>query len=232
MKNIFCVISAIGNDYGIFNYEQRLNQLKNTIDSINNYAPNSDIVLVEASEILLPKKDLEYFSLKVKKILLLHDDIYIKFLKDNSKDPSPNKYEKKTIGEIQSILAFLIFLKNQPTIYKRVFKLGGRLSLNSNFDLTLFNNDFLVLLNKEQWYDEKIFPMRLWSFSFSELDNFLLLFQEIQSHIINQVTNTGQLELVEFVFTKFVDKFQIPFKTVDKIGVEGLAGLSGGIIDE
>jgi hypothetical protein len=58
MNNIFCIISAIGNDYGIFSYQERLNQLKNTIESVRTYAPGSDIVIYDASEDPLPNEDL------------------------------------------------------------------------------------------------------------------------------------------------------------------------------
>ena len=233
MNNIFCVISAIGNDYGIFSYQERLDQLKNTIESIHTYAPGSDILLVEASEELIPKEDIEYFKSKVNYIIFLNEDKYITFLKHHSKDPSPNKFEKKTVGEIQSCVAFLEFLSQNPKQYDRVFKLGGRLSLNENFNLDLYKNeDKLVVLDKEQWYDDWIFPMRLWSFSYKNLDKLLNLFYNIQSHTYNHVTNTGELKVVEYSFTNFVEKFQIPYRIVDKVGVCGQAGLSGFKIDE
>jgi len=233
VKNIFCIISAIGNDYGVFNYQERLSQLKNTINSVHTFAPGSDILLVEASEELIPVEDLNFLQSKVNNIICLNEDKYITFLKHHSKDPSPNKFEKKTVGEIQSCIAFLEFLKQQPNQYNRVFKLGGRLALNSNFNLDLYNNeDRLIVLNKEQWYDELIFPMRLWSFGFKHLDKFLELFYNIQSHTYELVTHTKKLELVEFTFTKFVEKFQIPYRIVEKVGVSGQGGLSGAKLDE
>lgn len=230
---VFGVISAIGNDYGIFSYQERLNQLKNTILSIKKYAPGSDILLVDASENPLPEEDFFNLRSQVTNIALLHNDTYINFLKEQSKDPTPNKFEKKTVGEIRSTLAFLIYLKNQPKSYRRVFKLGGRLTLNENFDINFYKDkEKMILLEKEQWYDEMIFPMRLWSFSFNNLDKIIELFQHIQTHTFDKVTNTGNLELVEFTFSKFIGKLEIPFQTVKKIGVSGFGGLSGGIINE
>ena len=73
---IFCIISAIGNDYGAFNYQERLFQLKNTIESVHTFASGSDILLVEASEELIPENDLNYLQSKVNNILfwsLLND---------------------------------------------------------------------------------------------------------------------------------------------------------------
>lgn len=232
-KNIFCIISAIGNNYGIFSYEERLSQLKNTIDSVHIFAPGSDILLVEASEELLPEKDLEYLRNNVNVIICLNEDKYITFLKYNSKDPTPNKFEKKTVGEIQSCIAFLEFLKQQPKKYNRVFKLGGRLALNSNFKIDLhLQDDKLVVLNKEQWYDKFIFPMRLWSFGFNQVDTFLNLFYNIQKDTYDHVTETGELKLVEFSFTNFVEEFKIPYRILDKMGVSGRGGLNGSTINE
>lgn len=233
MNNIFCVISAIGNDYGIFSYKQRLEQLKNTIDSIYTYAPGSDILLVEASEELIPNVDIEYFKSKVNHIIFLNNDKYITFLKNHSKDPSPNKFEKKTVGEIQSCIAFLEFLSQHTKKYNRVFKLGGRLSLNENFNLDLYEDeDRLIVLDKEQWYDDWIFPMRLWSFAHKNLDKFLNLFYNIQSTTYQHVTDTGELKVVEFSFTNFVEKLHIPYRIVDKVGVCGFSGLNATRIDE
>ena len=233
MNNIFCIISAIGNDYGIFSYQERLNQLKNTIKSVHTYAPGSDILLIEASENILPEADINLLHLGVNKIIFLNNDKYIKFLKYNSKDPTPNKYEKKTVGEIQSCIAFLEYIKQHPNKYNRIFKLGGRLALNANFNLKIYEEDNrLILLDKEKWYDELIFPMRLWSFGYDYLDQFISLFRDIQTHTYDTVTNTKKLELIEFTFTKFVESYKIPYHIVDKVGVEGLSGLNASVINE
>lgn len=230
---VFGVISAIGNDYGIYSYKERLEQLLGTIESIERFAPGSDIILIDASENILPERDLKILQSKVTHLVLLYNDTYISFLKYHSKDPSPNKFEKKTVGEIRSCVTFLELLKQLPKQYDRVFKLGGRLTLNANFNLDLYRDeDKLVLLEKEQWYDEMIFPMRLWSFSYKNLDKFLELFHTIQEHTFSKVTNTSKLDLVEFSFTNFVEKLQIPYRTVSKIGVCGSGGLSGGVINE
>ena len=234
MSDLFCVISAIGNAYGVFTYEQRLQQLIGTITSIRQRAPKSDIVLYDASEDPLPSSDITMLSSLVQKLVLLNDDHYIQFLKYKSLDPSPNKFEKKTVGEIQAMVTFLDDLKDSGRKYSRVFKLSGRYELSDNFSLLQHANETgrCVMLNKENWYGKHVFTLRLWSFDCSQLDSILLLFKVMQKYTYGLVTETKRLEIVEYTFTKFIEEMEIPYTTVDKIGVKGLMGLGGHQIDE
>lgn len=234
LNNLFCVISAIGNGYGVFTYKQRLEQLISTIESIKIRAPNSDIVIYDASEDSLPSEDISLLSSMVNKLVLLADDKYINFLKYKSLDPSPNKFEKKTVGEIQAMCWFLTDLKSSGKQYNRVFKLSGRYQLSKNFNLDFYDDksNQCIMLNKEDWYGKHVFTLRLWSFDFKQLDSIVKLFQTMQSHTYSTVTDTQKLEIVEYTFTKFLEDMRILYITVDKIGVKGLMGLAGHFIDQ
>ena len=234
LSSLFCVISAVGNDYGIFTYKQRLEQLIGTINSIRKRVPDADVVLYDASEDPLPKQDAELLSGMVNKLSFLHDDPYISFLKHKSLDPTPNKFEKKTVGEIQCMLAFLEDLRSSGRRYDRVFKLSGRYQLSEAFDLQFYQDkdDTCVLLDKEDWYGERVFTLRLWSFDYSLLYSVLDAFRAIQRHTYETVTETGKLEIVEYAFTKFIERFAMPYITVDRIGVRGLMGLGGHYVDQ
>lgn len=234
LSNIFCIVSAIGNQYGVFTYQQRLQQLIDSVKSIRDYAQGSDIVIFDASEEPLPNEDLVLLRSYVNQVVVLSEDKYVKFLKYNSKDPTPNKFEKKTVGEIQATIAFLEFLKSHPIKYKRVFKLAGRYKLNSYFDLNDYENktNKVVLLEKEDWYGEWVFRIRLWSFDYLDLDTIINLFYTMQKYTYDLVTDSKKLELVEFTFTNFLESMRIPYQTVSKIGVCGLSGLNATVIDE
>ena len=233
MNNIFCIISAIGNDYGIFSYQERLNQLKNTIESVHTYAPGSDILLIEASENIIPEADINLLHLGVNKIIFLNNDKYINFLKYNSKDPTPNKFEKKSVGEIQATIAFLKFLKTHPIKYKRVFKIAGRYNLNENFNLHIYENEKrCVFVEKENWYGRMVFPIRLWSFDYDQVDFLLHIFYNIQMHTYDLVTKTKNFEIIEYTFTKFLEKSQVKCVEVKPIGLSGLSGLNASVINE
>jgi hypothetical protein len=234
LSSLFCIVSAIGNDYGIFSYQERLQQLLGTIRSVRQRVPEADIFLYDASEDPLPIADAELLASSVDRLILLADDKYINFLKHKSLDPTPNKFEKKTVGEIQCTLAFLDDLKSSGKTYDRVFKLSGRYELSKKFDLLSYSDKSgkCVMLNREDWYGERVFTMRLWSFDFSLLDSIETLFRTMQRHTYATVTETGKLEIVEFTFTKFIDAMQIPYITVDRIGVRGLMGLGGHYVDQ
>ena len=234
MSSLFCIVSAIGNDYGIFSYQERLQQLLDTIRSVRQRVPEADIFLYDASEDPLPIADVELLASSVDRLTLLADDKYINFLKHKSLDPTPNKFEKKTVGEIQCMLAFLDDLKSSGKTYDRVFKLSGRYELSEEFVLSSYSDKSgkCVMLDREDWYGERVFTMRLWSFDFSLLDSIETLFRTMQRHTYATVTETGKLEIVEFTFTKFIDAMQIPYITVDRIGVRGLMGLGGHYVDQ
>lgn len=234
LNNIFCIVSAIGNNYGKFNYKERFEQLLESIESIKTYAPGSDIVIYDASEDPLPHHDLQRLRELVNKVEVLNDDRYVKFLKYNSKDPTENKFEKKTVGEIQATLAFLEFLKNHPKKYNRVFKLTGRYKLNQNFNLRDYDdkNGKCVFLNKEDWFGKFIYRIRLWSFDYEDLFQISSLFKEIQSLTYETVTKTGELLVVEYAITKVFDERNVDIKIVNQIGVCGLGGLSGKYLEE
>jgi hypothetical protein len=234
LSSLFCIVSAIGNDYGIFSYQERLQQLLDTIRSVRQRVPEADIFLYDASEDPLPIADVELLASSVDRLTLLADDKYINFLKHKSLDPTPNKFEKKTVGEIQCMLAFLDDLKSSGKTYDRVFKLSGRYELSEEFVLSSYSDKSgkCVMLDREDWYGERVFTMRLWSFDFSLLDSIETLFRTMQRHTYATVTETGKLEIVEFTFTKFIDAMQIPYITVDRIGVRGLMGLGGHYVDQ
>jgi hypothetical protein len=234
LSSLFCIVSAIGNDYGIFSYQERLQQLLGTIRSVRQRIPEADIFLYDASEDPLPIADVELLASSVDRLTLLADDKYVNFLKHKSLDPTPNKFEKKTVGEIQCMLAFLDDLRSSGKMYDRVFKLSGRYELSEEFDLSSYGNKSgkCVMLDREDWYGAHVFTMRLWSFDFSLLESIETLFRTMQRHTYATVIKTGKLEIVEFTFTKFIDAMQIPYITVNRIGVRGLMGLGGHYVDQ
>ena len=142
--------------------------------------------------------------------------------------------KKKTVGEIQATIAFLDFLKSHPIKYKRVFKLAGRYKLNDNFKLSDYQDkqNKCVFLEKEDWYGEWVFRIRLWSFDYEDLDTIINLFHTMQKYTYQLVTDSKKLEVVEFTFTEFIESMKIPYATVAKIGIGGLSGYNASVIDE
>ena len=233
-NSIFCIVSAIGNQYGAFSYQERFEQLIESIESINNYAPDSDIVIYDASEDPLPEEDIKKLRYMVNDIILLHDNKYIQFLKYKSKDPSPNKYEKKTFGEIEATIMFLDFLKSFPKKYDRVFKLTGRYKLNENFNINehLISKNKCVFVKKECWFGKEVFPIRLWSFDYNMLNQIKNLFEEIQKYTLYTVIETQNLQIIEYTLAQHIEKNNVSYHIVNTIGVFGYGGLSGSLKNE
>jgi len=233
MNNVFVVISAIGNNYGIFSYQQRFNQLIETIESIRKYAPGSDVILCEISEEKLPEIDIQILEDAADKVIYNNNDKYVTFLRYNSKDPSPNKFEKKTVGEIQGMIALLEYLYSQNKTYKRVFKIAGRYTLNENFNLQDYKDQpCCVFREQENWFGKPVFLIRLWSFDYRELNTIIQLFYNIQRYTYDLVTRTAELEIIEYTLTRFIKNMNVSYTTFKRIGVSGLSGLNATIIDE
>lgn len=234
MNNLFVVISAIGNQYGAFSYRERLSQLESTVSSIKQKVPEAAIWLYDASEDPLPDEDTERLSGLVDRSSFLYDDTYVRFLKYKSLDPSQNKFEKKTVGEIQCMDRFLEDLCSSSQTFDRVFKISGRYQLSDSFNLDDYKDKSgrCVLLDKEDWYGEHVFTMRLWSFDGKQLNIIRQLFAVMKKHTYETVTETKRLEIVELTFTKFIEHLKIPYRVVSRIGVCGFMGLGGNYIDQ
>lgn len=234
MNDLFCVVSAVGNDYGVFSYRERLEQLKATVASVRQKVPGADVVIYDASEDPLPDADVAELKSLVERFVQIHDDKYVNFLKHRSLDPSPNKFEKKTVGEIQCMTRFLSDLKQSGRAYRRVFKLSGRYRLSEHFDLESHLKAFgkCVFLPKEEWFDAWVFRIRLWSFDYSLLDWVTEVFDSVQKRTYGTVTDTGKLEIVEYAVTLAIEELKVPYETIERIGVTGLMGLHADKIDE
>lgn len=234
MRDLFCVVSAVGNDYGVFSYRERLEQLKATVASVRQRVPSADVVVYDASEDPLPDGDAAELRSLVEGFVQIHDDKYVNFLKHRSLDPSPNKFEKKTVGEIQCMIRFLSDLKQSGREYRRVFKLSGRYKLSDHFDMEshLRASGKCLFLHKEEWFDAWVFRIRLWSFDYSVLDSVMEAFDLVQKRTYSTVTDTGKLEIVEYAVTLAIEELKVPYETVERIGVTGLMGLHADRIDE
>ena len=234
MNNIFCIISAIKNDYGAFSYKQRVEQLFGTIISIKKYAPNSDIALVDCSEEPLPQELTEELFKHIHFYCSCSGSDIIQFLKHNSKDDSEERAEKKAFGEIIGMINFLQLLKQINKKYKRVFKIAGRYQLNNNFNLSFheLQQKNIVILKRMRWYNELILRLRLWSFDYSLVDDMLKLFNDILNKTISDGIHFGSLPTIELSVYKHFTSAGVNINEVDVIGVEGYFGTFGSRLNE
>jgi hypothetical protein len=233
MNDIFLIISAIGVDYGVYPYQERVKQLIETIHSIKKYKPNAFICLMEVSDVPIKQADAHTLSLLVDKMSLLHEHRFIKEILINLDATDTNRAARKTIGELIGTLEFLGWLKQQDTQFDRVYKIAGRLRLNDNFLLTDYSKlSNKVVTIKRWWYDRYAYIIQLWSFDYKMLDEIFSIFLEIWNYEIDILTNHARVDIVETTLYRYLVKHNIPVEELEyKLGVEGNHGQDGAIVD-
>jgi hypothetical protein len=233
MNDIFCIISAIGVDYGVYSYQERLKQLIETIKSVKKYKPDAYICLMEVSDVPVKQADAHVLQLLVNRACFLHDHKFIKEILVKLDDKDTNRGARKTIGELIGMLEFMGWLRHQPLQFNRVYKLAGRLRLNDNFLLTDYSKlQNKVVTTKRWWYDRYAYIIQLWSFDHKMLDDIFKIFLEIWDYEIDILTNKSQVDIVETTLYRYLVKYNILVEELQcKLGVEGNHGQDGAIVD-
>lgn len=224
MKYIFFATTALMNDYGKYSYKERLNQLVGTIQSINKYAPGSEIVIIDTSFYPLPKEDINLLSAMTKGCLLLHENAHIQAYRQLYEKEGPTKglmFAIKTNCETVGLLAMMEWLEKENTEkYDRVFKITGRYRLFHHFttiDFTLAKGKFWC--GPETPWDRKIFPTRLWSFDFEMIPTMKQFFKDVYEYIPNKDGKT--FNVLEQAFHAVLLRNKVPMITMEHIGLEG-----------
>lgn len=223
MKYLFCVTSALTIDYGKYSYDERLHQLVDSIRSIKQYAPNSDIALFDVSINPIPEFDLELLKSLCIDVIEVRKHPLIKIvaeMENKGDHDDPKRMLKKSIGELANIDAFVYFATERKHKYTRVFKLTGRYRLNEMFtkiDYLKDAKDKICCLSMTTW-DRKILPMRLWSFDTSMCDKMAILITEMLEKTNN---DNGTFNIIEWTFLHCIEQLNIPLHTVPVIGCEG-----------
>jgi len=142
-KNCVIITSVISPDSAPLNYspirsiyndQERFEQTLETIRSVREHIPNSDICLVECSP---DSEQLKEFSDSV--------DFFVNLYPNDSIRKNP----EKGIGEACMILGALGVLEDKG--YANFFKLTGRYLVNQWFDASLYENDKIVLKQTEHY---------------------------------------------------------------------------------
>jgi hypothetical protein len=227
MKNLFCIFSAIGNNYGFFTYQERLNQLLDSTKSIQLFSPGDEIIIIDASYQPLPEKDIVFLKTVVSNVYQLYDSPLIKWMGEPTELAAhAHSLERKTLGEIISMQALVQYLEVADKNYDRIFKLTGRFKLTSDFNKIDYTNaqGKVVILKREKWSDQA-YPLRLWSFDFSQLNDIKILYQTI---LENTLIDGRVVEIVEKSMYKWINELHISLMEIDTaIGLEGRMGADG-----
>lgn len=230
--DVFCVVSAIGNDYGHFPYKDRFNQLVGTIHSIRKFAPNSHICLYDTSYEMLPESDIKTLGSMVDNVVCLHEHPYIVHLKLHAPIDSNRTYQK-TMGEIVAMMCFL-HSEHHLDGFDRIFKISGRYQLTSDFDSKLHHSkpNKVVIKTKNSWYGSAVYPCRLWSFDSKMLPIIKKLFITIHDDTLHLISIQNGIFIIEYSMYNTITKLNIPTYESDILGVSGFFGQDGEPIND
>jgi DNA primase large subunit len=224
LTDIFIVPSAIGNDYGAFNMDQRFDQLLDTLKSIKKYNPTADIIVADCSYDLIPEEKMVQLGPYIIQFFSLHGFEMIQRYRHSTLDP--NRFSQKTTGEMLATLESLKFIKSLNKQYRRVFKLAGRYQLNDTFALRNYDDHKgeVVISKKQIWQGRNHYFIRLYSFDFDHLDLFTNMFDEICRYTTELIETKGVMDIIEYSIWYHLDKSGLTVIETDDLGVEGLYG--------
>jgi len=223
MTSLFLVTSAIYTSYGKCSTEERIEQTKETIRSIETYAPGSKIILLDAGE-----KSVQIdFGVQLVDYTT-HPEIqkYLQEYLKNNRDIEPDIIIKSML----EIIMFENYLRNNSfEDYSRVFKISGRYRLNSKFDYSKHldaKNRVLILSPdiSQNLYDFNVkstmfqYMTRCWSFDSSLVLNIVETYGKMKKDIIHASRTEKQADIEHLLYRHLNKKFA---KNVNRIGIEG-----------
>ena len=185
MTSHFIITSAIHTSYGKCSTEERIEQTKETIKSIETYAPGSSMVIIDCGEESVEENmfDCELIDYTKNEEIQYHLGEYLK--KDIDLEPDI------IIKSMLEIMMFSDYLKNITDSYDRIFKISGRYKLNSKFNDSKHQsakNKVVILppYNSQNLYNFDVkasmfqYMTRCWSFGGSLLLNIIETYDKMK----------------------------------------------------
>ena len=234
MTSLFLITSAIYTSYGKCSTEERIEQTKETIKSIETYAPGFSVVIIDCGEKSVNENlfDCEVIDCTTNEEIQYHLQEYLK----KNIDLEPDIIIKSML----EIMMFSDYLKNITGSYERIFKISGRYKLNSKFDYSKHQSakDKVVILppyNSQNLYNFDVkasmfqYMTRCWSFDGSLLLNIIETYDKMKKDILimSQTEKQGD---IEHLLYKHLNKKLLGH--IDIMGVEGKWAPRGSWIEE
>jgi hypothetical protein len=223
MTSLFLVTSAIYTSYGKCSTEERITQTKETIKSIRTYAPDSNIVLLDAGD---KSADIDFDANLIDYTIHPEIQFHLQEYLFNNKDLEPDIIIKSML----EIIMFENYLRTHSLeSYERVFKLSGRYKLNSKFNyskhLEATNKVLILTPDKSQHlYNTKVsssmfqYMSRCWSFDSNLLEKIIETYSKMKKDII-LASRTEKQGDIEHLLYKHLDKRLV--KHINLMGIEG-----------
>jgi hypothetical protein len=223
MTSHFIITSAIHTSYGKCSTEERIEQTRETLKSIETYAPGSSMVIIDCGEKSVNKNlfDCEVIDYTTNKEIQYHLQEYLK----KNIDLEPDIIIKSML----EIMMFGDYLKNITGYYDRIFKISGRYKLNSNFNHQKHldaKNKVVVLppYNSQNLYNFDVkasmfqYMTRCWSFDFSLLLNIIETYDKMKKDIIYASTTKKQADIEHLLYRHLNKKL---VQNIHRMGIEG-----------
>ena len=223
MTSHFIITSAIYTSYGKCSTEERIEQTKETIKSIETYAPGSSMVIIDCGEKSVEENmfDCELIDYTKNEEIQYHLGEYLK--KDIDLEPDI------IIKSMLEIMMFSDYLKNITGSYERIFKINGRYRLNSNFDYQkhLEAKNKVFILKPQQsphFYNFDVsssmfsYMTRCWSFDSSLLLKIIETYDKMKQEIIYASTTKKQADIEHLLYQHLNKKL---VQNIHRMGIEG-----------
>jgi hypothetical protein len=223
MTSHFIVTSAIHTSYGKCSTEEHIKQTRETLKSIENYAPGSSAVIIDCGERSVNKNlfDCEVIDYTTNEEIRYYLQEYLR----TNIDLEPDIIIKSML----EIMMFGNYLKTITGSYERIFKISGRYKLNSKFDYSKHQSakDKVVILppyNSQNLYNFDVkssmlqYMTRCWSFDFRLLSVMIETYDKMKKDIIYASTTKKQAD-IEHLLYKHLNKKLV--QNIHRMGIEG-----------
>ena len=223
MTSHFIITSAIYTSYGKCSTEERIEQTRETIKSIETYASGSSMVIIDCGEESVNKNlfNCEVIDYTKNEEIQYHLQKYLQMNIDLEPDI--------IIKSMLEIMMFSDYLKNITSSYDRIFKISGRYKLNSKFDYSKHQSakDKVVILppyNSQNLYNFDVkasmfqYMTRCWSFDGSLLLNIIETYDKMKKDILYASTTKKQADIEHLLYQHLNKKL---VQNIHRMGIEG-----------
>jgi len=232
-NSLFIVSSAIHTKFGVYNSEERLDQLIRTCESIRERTM-CDIVVVDGGEKFITQEEQMRLEPHVNRFFSYCDaDLTKQLHKLNVQDVVKNVIEVFMFGAF--FHSEVAKIKN----YRRVFKMSGRYTLTNEFDYNFHMQQTGKIAIRGPYtsqFTKEItggvifqYMSRLWSFDADLTEYMIEVYKHMLRNMIDTVNGGGYIDIEHSLF-KFLD----PNIVVNpkKIGVIGNLAPNGATVTE
>jgi hypothetical protein len=236
-QHAFMITSAINTKFGVFTAEQRLEQTKDTINSINGRCPAAKIFLIEMAAIPLTDAQRATLLELVDDIVTFDDDQDVKDIFNSSDNWDWVKNATEVMCFKQAIE--ILLEQGRFTGIDRIHKISGRYTLSDNFDLDRYDkfpDDIFIKVPMTSQFPAALtgnipvqYMSRLWSWPVALTDEVIKTYEDGFVYIAERIAAGGYCD-IEHMLYKFLPKQHV--YEVGMTGVTGNIGPNGMRIDD